>query len=123
MRLILILILPLCFALPTAARAEAPLDVVAATLPGPAVRVSWPALPNASLGCVTRIAARDSRLIMCAAPRLSYVQQGPHAVDANLRLAPGDLVEVRVWDVDGNELGRGRARVARYWLALPLLRR
>ncbi len=82
-----------------------PLPVVA-SLRGDGLRVAWGDVPGATLACVGRV---GGPLLGCGA---SPWHQG--SVDAGLRVAAGETVEVRVWR-GLEEVGRGRAVVR--WVA------
>jgi hypothetical protein len=113
-----LLTLALLFA-PAAVAQPAALPVAAELRPGSVALVTWPAVPGAYLACAILVRPREDRLIGCAEPGASQLRQGPGSVDGAHRLEAGDLVEVRVWDVEGVEVARGRARVAwRQWLPI-----
>lgn len=93
----------------TLAATPASVPVVAEARPDGAV-VTWQAPPGTALACVIV----HNRLVGCGDGRL---RQGPGSIDASLRLRPGDVVEVRAWDAEGQIVGQGWATVAwRVWV-------
>jgi hypothetical protein len=93
-----------------------PVAVTVAYTGDGAVVIAYAPPPGQWLAC----ALRGAQLLACDLDASGAMQLGPGSVDADLRVAPGDVVQVRVWNEEGAVIGAGEAE-AGHWLALPLV--
>jgi hypothetical protein len=100
----LALLLALALVLPASA-APAQLTVAATREPGGPLVVTWQAPPGQQLACAV---CASGRLIACAQTAAGELRVSPGRV-----VAPGEVVGVRVWDAEGEEIGRGWGRPLR----------
>lgn len=119
MRPALAALLALALLAAPAAAQPAPLAVEAARAPGGALVVTWPPPAGQQLACITR---ERGAIIGCVGPGAGRIAYGPGSVDASLRVGAGELLGVRVWDAEGEEVARGWGRLGARVL-LPLVAR
>jgi hypothetical protein len=93
-----------------------PVAVTVAYTGDGAVVISYKPVPGQWLAC----ALRGAQLLACDLDASGAMQLGPGSVDADLRVAPGDVVQVRVWNEEGAVIGEGVAQ-AGCLVALPLV--
>lgn len=113
MRPLLAALLALALAFPASA-APAPLRV-SAIYAGDGIRVTWPPVAGATLTCVTRPGGGEA--FGCARQPGAW-RQALGSRDENLRIEPGQVVEVRAWR-EQELIAVGRA-VVRWVVYVPV---
>jgi hypothetical protein len=81
-----------------------------------AVVLEWPPVAGAALVCVVSLAG----VPVCAGPLVTSWRQPLTPRDAALYLRPGDALEVRAWDAQGELIAAGRATIPPFRLFLPI---
>lgn len=119
MRPALAALLALALLAAPAAAQPAPLAVEAARAPGGALVVTWSPPAGQQLACITR---ERGAIIGCVGPGVGRIAYGPGSIDIALRVEPGELVGVCVWDAEGLPLARGWGRLGSR-VRLPLVAR